>query len=276
MSIVRNAGWRILVGIAAFGLLAAPSFADFINPGFEQGTFNGWSKGGGTWQENSGTGTVTYNPTGDPGKSAIISGASKMDPLTNNQLHEVFSGNYSARVNNSDSGYHYSTLSQAVTWTDDNLYFAWAAVLQEPSNQHPASAAPNFSIRVYDSTKDAVLYSEHFDVYNPPNITGFQWNEGATDGGGTWRYSDWIVVHMDTSAYKGDLITLSMTAADCGWGGHGGYAYLDEFSPTAPTPNPGVTTFDVTLNEVPEPASMALMTLGAAFLLKRRRARQQL
>lgn len=263
-----------IVVLVAIAILAPATYADFANPGFEQGSFNGWTLGGGTWEEYpANSGKVSYAPiAGGPGKSAIVSGMNTMDSLTNNNLHEVLTGNYAARVNNYDNNYHYSTLSQTVTWNQDNLYFGWAAVLQEPSNQHSDAAAPNFSLKVMDITKGTMLYQEKFDVYHPPTISGFQWSNGHSDGNGTWKYSNWVVVHMDTSGVKGDQLALTMSAYDCGWGGHGGYAYLDEFSPTRPIPNLGVTTALVDLNPTPEPGTLSLLALGGLALIRRRRA----
>jgi hypothetical protein len=104
------------------------------------------------------------------------------------------------------------------------------------------------------------LYNVEFDVYNPPTLSG-GWHTGADAvkgaldgpdwGTGVWKYSDWQVADLDTSAYIGDTFTMTVQAYDCGIGGHGGYAYVDQFGGDPPNPNP-----------TPEPGSLALMALG--------------
>ena len=82
-------------------------------------------------------------------------------------------------------------------------------------------------------------------------------------------YSNWNVVHVDTSAVTGDTLVLTVMAYDCALGGHGGYAYVDSFQPTAPVPNPGITVNNIeaaTLDSVPEPGSFVLVGLGMASM----------
>lgn len=49
-------------------------------------------------------------------------------------------------------------------------------------------------------------------------------------GGGVtqdWVFSEWETVSINVSHFIGDTVTLSIEVADCGLGGHGGYAYID-------------------------------------------------
>lgn len=256
-----------LVWMTAVILILAGSaaWADFINGGFEDGTFTGWTKNGGAFNNSPSDGTYHY--TGDPGKSVIVSPG--YDYYSNNQLPVVAYGNYSARVNNYDNNNHFSTLSQTQVWNDNHIYFAWAALLEEPGNNvvHSNAQAPNFSINLKDDTKSATLYSVSFSVYNPP--PGVIWKTGrkggAQDSNSTWRFTDWVIVDLDTSAYKGDSLTLTVLAADCSLGGHGGYAYVDYFSPIQPPPPPP---------SVPLPPSVWLFGSGLLGLSGWRRFRK--
>ena len=252
-------------------------FADsFINGGFEDGTFTGWTKDGGTWKQTPAQagGTISYKNTGDPGKSDIVStNAGLTDANTKGNLYTVLQGEYAARVNNEDNSYHYSTLTQTVdNYTDPNMYLGFAAVLQEPSNAHPPEAAPQFRYSIFDNTAQQMIYSTAFNVYNAA-ATGIAWHDGLSNGSGTWKYSDWNVVHIDTSLIEGHSFTVSVSAYDCAWGGHGGYAYVDDFQPTLPVPNPGVSynliqaaDLPQEIAAVPEPTSVGLWLLGGLAL----------
>ncbi|MEI6503452.1 MAG: hypothetical protein WCP21_20765, partial [Armatimonadota bacterium] len=190
-------------------VLVGPVAANFINGSFEDGTFSGWTLAGGTWAEApQGSGTVVYSPTGDPGKSEVVGPG--LDPLTNNNLSTVYNGNFAARVNNFDNSYHYTTLEQQVTgWDQDTIYFAWAAVLEEPVNQHNAVAAPHFSLTLNDVTRGTTLYQQAFTVYDAPGGAG-TWHTGAVSGTtGNWLYTDWVVAQLDTSLYRGDTLNLT-------------------------------------------------------------------
>jgi len=224
---------------ATLVLSAISAMADFVNAGFEDGTFNGWTLNGGTWSAPTTGPGQTFTFLGDQGKSGIVGPG--YDPYSGGVLPTVYPGlgNYSARVNNYDPNYHFSTLSQSAVWNSANIYFGWAAVLLEPSNLHPENAAPFFRVILTDTTKGTTLYDQQYNVYNYPG-----WHNGITVSGETWKYSDWQIVNLNTSAVIGDTLKLEVWGADCGWGGHGGYVYVDGFGSTAPpitTPDGGTT-----------------------------------
>ena len=239
--------------IAAFLLVivvsSAASAAVFVNGDFETGDFTGWTQTGGLWKSGTAPGTAVYSPgeNGSGPMSAIVSVGD--DPIVaggGGVLPMVYSGNYSARVNSSQNGYHYSTLSQTVqNWSATNLYFAWAAVLEDPG--HPEEQEPHFSLQLDDLTKNTTLYSEVFNSDTiPANIV-----HTVASAGSTWKYTDWQVANLDTSADIGDTLQLTLLAADCALGGHGGYAYLDGFGDSAP----------VASGAVPEPCALCIWSL---------------
>ncbi len=232
-------------------LFSVPAWAGFTNGGFEDGNFNGWTRAGGYFD-----GGTNYWYT-DSGDSAIMTAGT--DYLTNHNLQKVLPGygTYSARVNFEDWGARFSTIAQQVNWTDDMIYFAFAAVLEEPGNLHPDSAAPHFSIVLKDVTSNVVLFSKSYQVYglDPSWKKGLY--GGPNDGSAQWWYRPWEIVSINTSSVKGHDLLLTLLASDCSWSGHGGYAYLDGFG-AVPPPDPGA---------VPEPSTYMLMAAGVAGLV---------
>jgi len=238
---------KLVLAIALLLLVNTAAWAaTFVNGGFEDGDWTGWTKNGGSYYSSG------YTWTGDPGKSAIVTPGT--DPYTANNLNRVYNGSYSARVNNYDGGFHFSTISQTVTnWTDPKIYFAWAAVLQNPGHAY----AGHLRITLTDDTLSSTLYDVAFDYFTAPGYVS--WLDGASG----WKYNDWVVEELDiAAANQGNDLTLTLLASDCGYGAHGGYAYLDGFG-AAPPPQGGI----------PEPMSMTLFgigLLGAGYLRKRK------
>ena len=142
--------------------------------------------------------------------------------------------------------YSVSVISQTVSnYTDPNIYFAWAAVLQ---SSHGPTDSDNFGLSLIDDTTGATLYSVYYNSANtPPGL--------FTQSSSDWFYTAWQVQQLDVSAMAGDTFTLTLLASDCPYGGHAGYVYLDGFG--AAPPPPGGT---------PEPATMALIGLGLSAL----------
>jgi len=189
-----------------------PGQTFFTNFGFETGDFTGWTHETHTWQNST---PDSYKPE----KSDIESnGTDPIEPT----IVKTYVGNYSARINNQDNSYHISSASQSATVpsvTNPQLKFYWAAVLEDP--QHDAAHQPYVDIKVTDDTAGTTLYYKHFYT-NDPQYSG--WIPAL---GGSWKVIPWQVVNIDVSNAIGNQITITVLAADCGYGGHGGYVYLD-------------------------------------------------
>jgi PEP-CTERM motif len=223
---------KIALGLAiAAGLVSQAHSAAFVNGGFEDGNFNSWTLGG-----------------SGGGRNAVVT--SGLDANTNNQLNRVYAGTYSARVEDAANGANFSTITQRVNnYTGSNIFFAWSTVLEDPG--HAAADQPNFSIILRDETTSTEVYNVTFDVSNPGAVV-------LKNGAGIWKYTDWQVQNLAVTS--GHDYSLTVMAADCALGGHGGYAYVDGFgNVTPPTGN------------VPLPASVALLGIGALGLFGLRR-----
>ena len=267
---------KTLLTTCILTVLALPAFATppgtFINGGFETDSTNtstgptGWTLHSGQWGYNNTGVTDLYQ-----GLSTVITDPAATDPYSNGALRKVLSGSNSYQLNDYTNDYHFSTLSQTVTaYSGSNLYLAFSAVMQNPG--HPVGENPHFAFSIFDQTTSTSLYSVAFDSLGA-GAPGINWNLGSGD----WKYTDWSVIHVDTTGLIGHDLTVQVEAYDCAQGGHGGYAYVDAFSPDAPVPNAGVGPINYleanTLDQIPEPSSFVLVGVGAAALaFLRRRA----
>jgi hypothetical protein len=203
---------------------------------------------------------ATFLPGGSlysgPSTRSGVVAAGTVDPLLGAALGStVYSGNYSYRAEDTDTGGYASALSQKMTnYTDENIFFAWKAVLE--NGDHEADASAELLITLTDDTTGTLLISR---VYNA-GAGGGGVDSRFTTSGTLFYTPDWQIEQLGIdSSLAGHDFTLSLLAADCYFGAHTGYAYIDVFGAVIPPVN------------VPEPASAALMLLGAATLLKSRR-----
>jgi hypothetical protein len=249
----------MLIAAAASSAQAAP----LINGGFEDGTTNGWTTGGGY----RGDVLNPLSPTdflpggsqydGDTPRSSIIS-AGTVDPRVGNLLgNTVYSGNYSYRAEDTFTGGFASVISQKVlNYTDPNIFFAWKAVIQ---GAHDDDDSALMVVQLRDDTTGSVVINR---VYNGAD------GGGGVDGrfqvfNGYFYTPQWQIEQLAIDAsLLGHDFTISLLAADCQPTGHLGYAYIDGFGRANPS------------GEVPEPASAALLMLGAGTLVAARRRRK--
>jgi len=155
-------------------------------------------------------------------KSAVVH-AGDADTYVGNLFPLVNNGSFSLRVNNFDNSDHVSTATQTATIPAvalPTLKFAWAAVLEDPG--HEIFAQPYVDVLVKDITANKILYFKRF-ASNDPAYSG--WVDSPTFG---WRLISWQPVSLDVSNSKGNQVMIRVTGADCAYGGHGGYVYLDD------------------------------------------------
>jgi hypothetical protein len=249
------------LALAISMMVSAPAFsAAFVNGGFEDGNFGSWTTGGGY---RAGVNNASLNPADFlPGgalynanlnHSAIVTQG--IAPHTDGNLNQVYSGTYSARVEDTINGGYASVIRQTVTgYSDPSIFFAWAAVLE---GAHGTNSAATFILTLTDDTLGTTLVNRQYNAASG----GGGVDQRFTLSGDGYFYTDWQIEQLDVSGAQGHDFTLSLLAADCQPTGHAGYVYLDGFGAQLPP-----------VGTVPEPATLALLGLGAVGLgVSRRR-----
>ena len=246
---------QMAAALAVVGLASPAWGASFVNGGFEDGTTNGWTTGAGyrAVEYNSALTPANYLPGGTRYNAAYNNHSAVVTqgiaPHTDGNLKQVYSGTYSFRAEDIFTGGYASAITQTVTnYTDANIYFAWAAVLQ---GAHGAEDAATFILTLRNDTTGTELVRRQYNA--------------ASGGGGVdtrftlssdnFYYTDWQIESLDVSQFSGDTFTLSLLAADCQQTGHAGYVYLDGFGAAPPPPG-----------GVPVPGGLALLGAGALAL----------
>jgi len=262
------------LAIAALLLAPLPALAIFHNGGFEDGTYADWTVGGGSNPGLAGTPPFTgasVQITPGPAGPATLVGTGATDPLAPTiALPRV--GQYTARLNDEGGGALVTMLRQVdvVSAADvdpsdglPHVRFAFAPVLDDPN--HAPHEQPYFYVMVRNLADGSVLF-EQFAYSGQPGVQ-------FLSGPGSWKYLEFQDVDAVLPASAiGEPIELTVVAADCSLGAHGGYVYVDGFG-SAPVGgggagggNPGGTPGSTEPVPALGPAALALLAGLVALL----------
>ena len=240
-------------------LASAPALAIFNNGGFEQNDFSGWTVAGGTNPGLLGaepfTSASSQIAPGAPGPNAIVGQIS--DPLAPTILLPRV-GLLTAKLNDENGGALVTTLVQTDTVTNadidvgdgmPHIRFAFAPVMDDPN--HAPNEQPYFYVSVKNLADNSILFEQF--AYSGQAGVNF------LNGAGSWKYLEFqnVDVVLPLSAI-GQQVELTVVAADCSLGGHGGYVYVDGFGSANVPPQGGGAPV---VQEVPvdQPIVLALL-----------------
>ncbi|TAL63356.1 MAG: hypothetical protein EPN85_00235 [Bacteroidetes bacterium] len=217
----------------------------------DMGVENGW----GAWiaaTGNIGSGTVTITPgvgtpiaprfnlTGGAGIDPCTPGVNPGDPPVpvvapgfGNASIQLGQPQTNGIVGGCTSGcVEQLTYPLTVAPNDTNFIYAYSVFLDEPdstTNPHLPGYRPFVSLCVYDQAGTPIPCACF--TYTAYNLSGFY--EAicpSTSNGAVW-YKPWTVVGVNLSAYVNQILTVVVTNADCGLGGHFAQSYWDFHCP---------------------------------------------
>jgi hypothetical protein len=193
-----------------------------VNGDFESGDLSGWVV--------EGNATVIQD---------------ELDSLTENSLHKVGEGKFSAQIGDStpwgNQGPPRSSIFQEVIVPSSEqnktvMQFSYAVVANDPPSHHEQDK-PLFWIIVRDLTTDEVIYDT--DIIYTSQTSG-EWylgsdpNETVSQRGFSylssdrWVFKPWQPVEVDLSDRVGNHIRLEFVVRDCNLSAHAAYGYLDD------------------------------------------------
>lgn len=247
----------LLASVGGFALSTAPAMsASFINGGFEDGTFNGWTYGtgyrGGIYNTLTPSDFLPNGKYNDPtlNHSTVIA-KGYTDPYLGSKIGATTYGNsgYAARIEDTQIGGYASAIEQRVNnYSDPNIFFAYKAVL---NGAHGASDAASLEVRLIDATSNSVIYTESVNAAAGGGGVDPQFTYDSTSN--TYYNANWQVVQAPVATPGHDYL-LQVLVADCEQTGHFGYVYLDGFGNSNP------------ISTVPLPASLPMFGLGVMAL----------
>lgn len=140
------------------------------------------------------------------------------------------SGRRSTRINNQHIQFHINRLEKKIyiTQGDSIFYFSYAVVMQNPQPKaggvHDVSEQPFFIARLRDNYGNILSQINRIADYTDPS---FRYYIPPSDGVPI-VYNDWSCDRFDLRPYADtvQVFTVEFLAADCGLGGHFGYAYV--------------------------------------------------
>jgi hypothetical protein len=249
---MKNIRTALALTATALGL-ASSARADFINGDFETGDFSGWTLrtgqyfGGGigaiNWNGTAGSNSVIgatpdpYSPFDSPFNGTKMARLGDLRGTSTSSSANIING-VSVAGPGTGPGNNASELSQTyvLQGLETGVYVNWATVLVEPSNVHPTNQQPLFNISVLRNGISVYSVSHTADDNSVDFTNSTGGNVAHLGGTPLWDSGQDFIGGLSA----GDSIKVILTVTDCGAGGHGGMAYLDDISTQQSAPPQGV------------------------------------
>ncbi|MFI5141735.1 MAG: hypothetical protein ACHQII_05210, partial [Bacteroidia bacterium] len=210
-----------------------------VNPGFEDGTTNGWT----LYSGNINGISLPCNTcaTASGAISNVVNSTSTITGQCNSGIDYYgnysvvapapLGGSYSLLLNNANAGGKMmrSSYSFVVNSGNDLFTFQYAAVLNSGGGSHTPSQQPYFHVDVTDNTTNTTVPCTQYDATAPSSgsLPGWFLSPHQAPDGTSVYYKQWTAVGLDLQTAIGHTVTVNFIVSDCNLGGHFGYCYID-------------------------------------------------
>ncbi len=136
-------------------------------------------------------------------------------------------GSYSFKLGNDGTGSQAERARYYVPIPTGGIYsliYRYAVVLNDPS--HATAEQPRMVVSASDSNTGASVACAQYTYIASGSIPGFL-TSPLSAGGGPVYYKTWTMGNMKFPGIGGHTAIVDFTTADCGYGGHFGYGYID-------------------------------------------------
>jgi gliding motility-associated-like protein len=205
------------------------------NIDFEQGNFNGWQCWTGTVALTNNKNLITWDASSPglpvnnrhtmlsatPGNGIDTFGLFPKN-CPNGSGHSIKLGNTS--VLNEAEGVSY-TFTIPPGQNKFTLIYNYAVVFEEPN--HNSEEQPRLKITIENLTDGKEIGCSSFSFIPSHDLPGFFVSKNKSETGTDVWCKDWAANSINLNGNAGKTIRIFFTSADCTFGAHFGYAYLD-------------------------------------------------
>jgi hypothetical protein len=217
-----------LVMILTTLLITFNLIAQNCNDGFETNSFAGWSGAKGTNSGGYSVSFTTFNTSppefGIETATIIPCSDSAGSPGNYQPIVPLGFGQYSARlgeVNVPIAKVEMLTYTFVPTSNDTSFLYAYSTFLQAPG--HGPNDNPYFVIGLLDQNGDTIPGSLYLYQTGTTSTLGLVVSNCSSG----LYFKPWTIRGINLSSYAGQVVTLFAVNADCAFGGHFAYSYID-------------------------------------------------
>jgi hypothetical protein len=191
------------------------------NIGFENGSFQNWKCYTGSAKSERNANSIDVSLSGPTdNRHTIITGGT--DRYGQFPLTPPDGSGYCVKLGNDRNGKEAERLTYQFTVPANipnaSLIYRYAVVFEDPGHQHYEQ--PRFVARIRDVQTGEYLPCASNEYIATASLPGFN----TSPINRTVKYKPWSAVYINLGAYRGRILEIEFTTADCTLGAHWGYA----------------------------------------------------
>ncbi|MEO6302989.1 MAG: hypothetical protein ABIP51_07435, partial [Bacteroidia bacterium] len=204
------------------------------NIDFEAGNLSGWNVSTRTNILSTPLQTCCLAPTAN---AIALNGG--FDPNIGFNLSSPLGGNWIARLNSTNLvGQQLTAMENTIAVTASNNYLKIATKYILERALHNCDGQPFVNIKVTDLNGNIVLLNKFIQASELANLgtcagSNFYTQTSSSPNFPSYYYNNnWDVFCIDLSSAIGNSVKVELSASECSYVGHGGYAYFDVVNTT--------------------------------------------